>query len=326
LHCARTSKSTTTWVCQKYIERPLLLGGRKHDIRQWVLVTCVNPLVIWFYGECYVRIAAEEYGLDDIRANLRHLTNNAIASQHPQFDADDDHWKCMWEESEYRKFLQCTFGFDAYTSKVLPAMKQAVIETLKSTQEALADSQGAACCFELLGYDFMVDTDLGVWLLEVNTSPSMEYSTNVTGRMCPAVLEDSLRVVLQGDGPEEAPHGAFELLHTGPSLPEDRSPNVAAAAGLLTLEGKRIRRPEPELLPNVLGLDGGADLLARLAERREQEIGLLVEKQRLQRAKEQEKRDRSRRLKESLKLKVLRSASAASLPQLLAAPCAGDQG
>ena len=31
--------------------------------------------------------------------------------------------------------------------------------------------------FEFLGYDFMVDEDLKVWLIEVNSSPSMDLST-----------------------------------------------------------------------------------------------------------------------------------------------------
>jgi hypothetical protein len=29
----------------------------------------------------------------------------------------------------------------------------------------------------MFGYDFMVDTNYKVWLLEVNSSPSMDYST-----------------------------------------------------------------------------------------------------------------------------------------------------
>jgi len=55
-------------ICQKYIERPLLLKGRKHDIRQWVLVSSLNPLKVWFYGECYIRIAADAYRL--VRARV----------------------------------------------------------------------------------------------------------------------------------------------------------------------------------------------------------------------------------------------------------------
>lgn len=30
---------------------------------------------------------------------------------------------------------------------------------------------------EMFGYDFMVDTNYKVWLLEINSSPSMDYST-----------------------------------------------------------------------------------------------------------------------------------------------------
>lgn len=31
--------------------------------------------------------------------------------------------------------------------------------------------------FEFLGYDFMIDEDLKVWLIEINSSPSMDLST-----------------------------------------------------------------------------------------------------------------------------------------------------
>ena len=42
----------------------------------------------------------------------------------------------------------------------------------------------------MLGYDFMVDEDLNVWLIEVNSSPSMEYSTHVTSALVPQVLTE----------------------------------------------------------------------------------------------------------------------------------------
>ena len=41
---------------------------------------------------------------------------------------------------------------------------------------------------EIFGYDFMVDTSYNVWLIEINSSPSMEYSSPITTRMVKEVL------------------------------------------------------------------------------------------------------------------------------------------
>ena len=50
--------------------------------------------------------------------------------------------------------------------------------------------------FDLFGYDIMVDNDLNCWLIEVNASPAMDYSTAVTERLVKMVLEDTMKVVV----------------------------------------------------------------------------------------------------------------------------------
>jgi tubulin monoglycylase TTLL3/8 len=42
----------------------------------------------------------------------------------------------------------------------------------------------------------MVDEELNCWLIEVNSSPAMDYSTPVTERLVKMVLEDTIKVVV----------------------------------------------------------------------------------------------------------------------------------
>lgn len=48
----------------------------------------------------------------------------------------------------------------------------------------------------MFGYDIMIDDEFNCWLIEVNSSPAMDYSTHVTERLVKMVLEDTIKVVV----------------------------------------------------------------------------------------------------------------------------------
>lgn len=66
------------WILQKYLEKPLLLWGRKFDIRIWVMVT--DKFDIYQYSDGYLRTSSEAFTTDlDTKPGshnkMVHLTN-----------------------------------------------------------------------------------------------------------------------------------------------------------------------------------------------------------------------------------------------------------
>ena len=99
----------TIWVVQKYIERPLIILGKKFDIRQWVLISSVNPLTIWIWMTPYLRFTSQDYNPANARNKFMHLTNACVSGQ----DANSEVKQLgqhkiehnMWETHQMQAFL-----------------------------------------------------------------------------------------------------------------------------------------------------------------------------------------------------------------------------
>ena len=47
-------------VVQQYIDNNCKYKGRKYDIRFFILVTSLDPFIVYYYNESLVRLASEE--------------------------------------------------------------------------------------------------------------------------------------------------------------------------------------------------------------------------------------------------------------------------
>jgi len=51
-------------------------------------------------------------------------------------------------------------------------------------------------CFELFGFDFMLDSDLKCWMIEVNTNPCLEESSPLLSCLLPRMIDDLFKLTL----------------------------------------------------------------------------------------------------------------------------------
>lgn len=58
----------------------------------------------------------------------------------------------------------------------------------------LIDPMKRKGCFELLGYDFIIDEDFNIWLIEVNTNPCIEESSSILKIYLPRMIDDMLKL------------------------------------------------------------------------------------------------------------------------------------
>ena len=79
-------------VAQRYLAKPLLIGGYKHDLRVYALVLSCDPLRVFVYRDglarfCTIPYAAPAAG--NLGTACMHLTNYAINRRNAAFDEGD---------------------------------------------------------------------------------------------------------------------------------------------------------------------------------------------------------------------------------------------
>ena len=66
-------------------------------------------------------------------------------------------------------------------------MKDVAIMTMQSVRKKL-NAEERMFCFELFGYDFIIDEEFKVWLIEINTNPCLEESSKLLKMLLPRMI------------------------------------------------------------------------------------------------------------------------------------------
>lgn len=196
-----------TYVVQRYIDNPYLIGGKKFDIRVYVLVMSYSPLKVWVYRSGFARFSNTRFSLDSISDTFVHLTNVAVQKTAPDYDSEKG---CKWSLQELRMYFTAKHTPEV-TRQLFHQIDNIFIKTLQSVQKIIINDKH---CFELYGFDLMIDKNLKPWIIEVNASPSLTASSVTDYNLKFGLLEDMLHVVdLEGRlSGNEKRVGGFDLL------------------------------------------------------------------------------------------------------------------
>ncbi|XP_074640829.1 tubulin polyglutamylase TTLL7-like isoform X2 [Tubulanus polymorphus] len=193
-------------IVQEYIDKPFLIDGYKTDLRIYVLVTSCDPLRIFLFEDGLVRISTEKYLIpheSNIEHLYMHLTNYSINKHSDTYEKGDT------TESGSKRSLRFLNEYlrknDFDVAHLWRSISEIIIKTLiiaepqvlhayrmcRPGQAAGSDS----VCFEVFGFDIMLDRKLKPWLLEINRSPSFGTDERIDYQVKSSLLEDTIRLL-----------------------------------------------------------------------------------------------------------------------------------
>lgn len=188
-------------VVQRYVRTPYLINGTKFDLRLYALVTSFDPLKIYLFPDGLVRFASNKYSQEseDLSDRYMHLTNYSInkksATYTPGGSGDCQGHK--WSIRALQGYLEA-LGVDF--ASLWGQMEDIVAKTLSCAEGPMnrliqRHTSSRYTCYELFGFDILLDEDLKPWLLEVNISPSLRSATPVDHAVKSQVVKDMLNLV-----------------------------------------------------------------------------------------------------------------------------------
>ena len=168
----------------------MLIRGIKWDMRIYALITQVRPLKLFLYREGLVRLSTERYDKSKLNNMYSHLTNSSINKYAHGGGQDgnqvyDNKWTIYQLKSNFRG---CGFDFDAIWTKI----EKIIILTCINLCSMCPNYEN---CFEIMGFDIMMDNQQKPWLLEVNSSPAMAMDGVADERVKPDLLRDTFRLI-----------------------------------------------------------------------------------------------------------------------------------
>ena len=131
-----------------------------------------------------------------------HLTNNAVQKNSKSYGQYEDGNQLSFDS--FQEYINEHLNAKvSVKDDLVPQMQQIVIKTFNAVRKQL-DPLRRQHSFELFGYDFILDQDFNLWLIEVNTNPCLEESSKLLKMLLPRMIEDMMQITIDTVFPQKS--------------------------------------------------------------------------------------------------------------------------
>ena len=181
---------------QKYLEKPLLYQGRKFDIRMWIMFMTNRENDVYIFKEGHLKATSLKYNPDSNDLFV-HLTNYSVQKHNIHFSKIEIGNEIPFYEFQ-RELDRKKTGIN-FIKDIYPKIVRIVRLTGGAAIQGRMNFMNVKNCFEIFGYDFILDENYKPYLLEINTNPGLEISSPLINQLLPRMIDDAFKLTIDDD-------------------------------------------------------------------------------------------------------------------------------
>eukprot|EP00929_Paragymnodinium_shiwhaense_P021763 TRINITY_DN14106_c0_g1_i2.p1 TRINITY_DN14106_c0_g1~~TRINITY_DN14106_c0_g1_i2.p1 ORF type:complete len:930 (+),score=205.32 TRINITY_DN14106_c0_g1_i2:42-2792(+) len=153
-----------------------------------------GALTAYWYREAYLRTTSVEYTTKTLD-RMVHLNNDAVQKKGEDYGKFESANKLSLDE--FQRYLDTHHAKDGVRVQehIVAQMRGLMADTIRASAGEL-NPRKIDNCFEIFGFDFMVDVSYRVWLIEVNTNPCLELAGSYLTQLIPKMVDEGLQIAL----------------------------------------------------------------------------------------------------------------------------------
>ena len=177
---------------QKYLEKPLLYQERKFDIRLWVLFIAEQSDDIYIFRQGHLKASSNKYDVNS-RDLYVHLTNYSVQKYNENFSKIEIGNEIPFKDFQHELDKKGT-GINFYKD-IYPKIVR-IVRITGGAAKGKMNFLNKKYCFEIFGYDFILDEKYQPYLLEINTNPGLEISSPLIDELLPRMIDDAFKLTI----------------------------------------------------------------------------------------------------------------------------------